>query len=215
MKNRKTAIILVSALVLLMLAGCKGGESSASNIGPGATKPVSTGTNISPSPGTSPLPAPVTPTVHSEGREEQIEIKDGVTAEKYQGSFEDGPSFSIYVSEGYVGRMDDNILYIRSDYKPEDAYIEIKYVKGGNADKLAPSVLEDYDEIRELIDQDTAESENDRFRFVEGTGKDAKWKAYLLEGVAGTLQLVVKESADAPTGAGEDLEAMVKTFSVD
>ena len=223
MKNRKTAIILACTLILAILAGCGGGESSASNIGPGATKPVSTGSDLTPSPGVSDSPdSPLTPTTtpatttpHSAGRDEQIEIKDGVTAEKYTGSFEDGPTFSIYVSEGYVGGMQDNVMYIRSDEKPKDAYIEIHYIKGGKADELAPSALDEFDEIKSLTDHDTAESDTGLYRFIEAEGKNANWKAYLLEGFAGTLKLVVKESPSAPNGAGADLEAMVKTFSVD
>jgi len=208
MNKRTPAIILSATIILAALGGCGGDRTSPSNIKAPTTTPPSTGTNIPPVSGV--IPATPTP-IPEDRRDDAIEFENGVTADIYRDSFENGPSFSIYVTEGYVGGMENNTAYVRSLENPEEAYIEIKFIADGKADRLAPSVLDGYDTISDLVDNDTvALSGGISYRSVEGRGAQANWRAYLLDGAkSGTLQIVVREGA----GAADALDAIVKTFS--
>ena len=210
MKKRTPAIILSAAIALAALGGCGGNGASSSNIKNPGTNPPSTGTNIPPVSGV----IPATPTPRPEdGRGDAIEFENGVTADIYRDSFENGPSFSIYITEGYVGGMEDSVAYVRSLDNPEEAYIEIKFIAGGKADRLAPSVLDGYDTISDLVDNDTVELSNGiAYRFVEGRGSQSNWKAYLLDGAeSGAIQIVVREGTGAVDA--DELNAIVKTFA--
>ena len=212
--KRFLAITLALLMTLSLFSGCgkkdDKDEASGSNINtPPATNAPSSGSNIPasrpPASGSNVTPVPPTPSVEYG---EERELSNGENARSFETSFEQGPSFVIYVTDSYEASEGDEAIYVYSKNRPDEAYIEVKFIPGGESSKLAPSALDAYDDISNLVDNDTVDIGTIPYRFLEGQGKLANWKVYIVDGPAGAIQIVVRESE----GEAETLDAMVRSF---
>jgi len=127
-----------------------------------------------------------------------------------------GPDFSLYLdtSAFLSTEMDGKCCFARADDASMDAYLEIGYHPGADAQTLAATLLNDYGTIAETETLGAVKLGDLNAYGVTGATVQKQLEAYLIPTADGCISVVLCRAGTAPAGWYESLLASAQTLQI-
>ena len=140
------------------------------------------------------------------------------TMQLVNGSFAQrgGPDFSLYLDTSVFlsTEMDGKCCFARADDTSMDAYLEIGYHPGADAQTLAGTILNDYGTIANTETLGQVKLGDLNAYGVNGATVQKQLEAYLIQTADGCVSVVLCRAGTAPAGWYESLLASAQTLQI-
>ena len=127
-----------------------------------------------------------------------------------------GPDFSLYLDTSVFlsTEMDGKCCFARADDASMDAYLEIGYHPGADAQTLAGTILNDYGTIATTESLGQVKLGDLNAYGVNGATVQRQLEAYLIPTAYGCISVVLCRAGTAPAGWYESLLASAQTLQI-
>ena len=126
-----------------------------------------------------------------------------------------GPDFSLYLDRGRFQLIEnEGRCYFCPQGEGGDLYLEIAYFNGVRAERLAPSVFQDYGIIIQASDVEEVELNGHAAKHVTANTMENHYDAYVLDSDSGCVTLVFCGSDVVSETAQQALKASLQTFQL-
>ena len=126
-----------------------------------------------------------------------------------------GPDFSLYLDrERFQLIENEGRCYFCPQNDGGDLYLEVAYFNGVQADRLAPSVFQDYGIIIQASDVEDVELNGHAAKHVTAKTMENQYEAYVLDSDSGCVTLVFCGSDAVSETAQQALWASLQTFQL-
>ena len=127
-----------------------------------------------------------------------------------------GPDFSLYLDASVFlsTEMDGKCCFARADDTSMDAYLEIGYHPGADAQTLAGTILNDYGTIANTETLGQVKLGDLNAYGVNGATVQKQLEAYLIQTADGCVSVVLCRAGTAPVGWYESLLASAQTLQI-
>ena len=127
-----------------------------------------------------------------------------------------GPDFSLYLDTSVFlsTEMDGRCCFARADDASMDAYLEIGYHPGADAQTLAATILNDYGTIAAMETLGQINLGDLNAYGVNGATVQKQLEAYLIPTADGCISVVLCRAGTAPAGWYESLLASAQTLQI-
>ena len=140
------------------------------------------------------------------------------TMQLVNGSFAQrgGPDFSLFLDASVFlsTEMDGKCCFARADDTSMDAYLEIGYHPGADAQTLAGTILNDYGTIANTETLGQVKLGDLNAYGVNGATVQKQLEAYLIQTADGCVSVVLCRAGTAPAGWYESLLASAQTLQI-
>ena len=124
-----------------------------------------------------------------------------------------GPEFSLYLDRSRFQLIEnEGRCYFCPQNDGGDLYLEIAYFNGVSAERLAPSVFQDYGIIIQASDVKDAELNGQAAKHVSAKTMENQFEAYVLDAESGCVTLVFCSSDAVSEKSTQALEASMQSF---
>ena len=124
-----------------------------------------------------------------------------------------GPDFSLYLDRGRFQLIEnEGRCYFCPQNDGGDLYLEIAYFNGVSAERLAPSVFQDYGIIIQAGDVEDAELNGQPAKHVTAKTMENQYEAYVLDSGSGCVTLVFCGSDAISDVTKQALLSSMQTF---
>ena len=126
-----------------------------------------------------------------------------------------GPNFSLYLDQDRFQLIEnEGRCYFCPQNDGGDLYLEIAYFNGVKAERLAPSVFQDYGIIIQASDVADAELNAQPAKYVTAKTMENHYEAYVLDSDAGCVTLVFCGSDALSESTQQALRASMESFQL-